>query len=41
VETAEQAAILTENGCDSAQGYLYSRPVPKAEFMGLLEVAPV
>jgi diguanylate cyclase (GGDEF)-like protein/PAS domain S-box-containing protein len=36
VETAEQAAFLTENGCDSAQGYLYSRPVPKAEFMGLL-----
>lgn len=28
VETAEQAAILTELGCDIAQGYYFSRPVP-------------
>ncbi|MFN3397782.1 MAG: putative bifunctional diguanylate cyclase/phosphodiesterase, partial [Sulfurimicrobium sp.] len=28
VETAEQAAILTELGCDMAQGYYFSRPVP-------------
>jgi diguanylate cyclase (GGDEF)-like protein len=27
VETAGQAARLTELGCDAAQGYLYSRPV--------------
>ena len=25
---AEQAAILTELGCDMAQGYYFSRPVP-------------
>lgn len=29
VETAEQAAFLHENGCQVAQGFLYSRPLPK------------
>ena len=28
VETEEQLALLAEAGCDIAQGYLYSRPVP-------------
>ena len=28
VETVEQAAKVVELGCDSVQGYLYSRPVP-------------
>ncbi|MBU2663939.1 EAL domain-containing protein [Actinoplanes bogorensis] len=28
VETAEQVALLRELGCDRAQGYYYSRPVP-------------
>ncbi|HET7294076.1 MAG TPA: EAL domain-containing protein [Vicinamibacteria bacterium] len=28
VETAEQQALLRERGCDVAQGYLLSRPVP-------------
>jgi diguanylate cyclase (GGDEF)-like protein len=32
VETAEQFAALQEFGCDEVQGYLYSRPVPSAEF---------
>ena len=27
VETPEQAALLTEFGCDYAQGYLYSKPI--------------
>ena len=30
VETAEQADLLIELGCDRAQGYLYSRAVPAA-----------
>ncbi len=32
VETAEQMQFLRERGCDSAQGYWFSRPQPKAEF---------
>ncbi|OWV72410.1 diguanylate cyclase [Rhizobium sp. R339] len=35
VETAEQAAFLAANGCGSAQGFLYSRAVPKAEIIAL------
>jgi EAL domain-containing protein (putative c-di-GMP-specific phosphodiesterase class I) len=35
VETVEQAAVLQKYGCDIAQGYLYSKPIPKAEFEGL------
>jgi diguanylate cyclase (GGDEF)-like protein/PAS domain S-box-containing protein len=32
VETAEHAEILRDLGCDLAQGYHYSRPVPLADF---------
>lgn len=32
VETAEQARLLTEMGCERGQGYLYGRPVPGDEF---------
>ncbi|MEE3716373.1 EAL domain-containing protein [Tumidithrix elongata RA019] len=32
VETEEQLAFLTQNGCDRMQGYLFSRPVPPEEF---------
>ncbi|WP_018872596.1 bifunctional diguanylate cyclase/phosphodiesterase [Thioalkalivibrio sp. ALJ16] len=32
VETARQAEILQELDCHTAQGYLYSRPVPFGEF---------
>jgi diguanylate cyclase (GGDEF)-like protein/PAS domain S-box-containing protein len=32
VETQEQLAYLRNHGCDEVQGYLFSRPVPAAEF---------
>ncbi len=32
VETATQLAMVRGFGCDEAQGYYYSRPVPAAEF---------
>ncbi|MFA6014801.1 MAG: EAL domain-containing protein [Gallionellaceae bacterium] len=35
VETPEQAAILDAYGCHIAQGYLYSRPIPKSAFEAL------
>jgi EAL domain-containing protein (putative c-di-GMP-specific phosphodiesterase class I) len=36
VETAAQRDLLAAAGCDYAQGYLYSRPVPPDEFARLL-----
>ncbi|PDT34830.1 GGDEF domain-containing protein [Rhizobium sp. M10] len=35
VETAEQAAFLAANGCGTAQGFLYSKALPKTEIMAL------
>ena len=40
VETAEQLAELRGLGCESAQGYLFSRPVPAGEMEQLLERDP-
>jgi len=37
VETEQQRDLLVAAGCDYAQGYLYSRPVPPEEFEELLE----
>ncbi len=37
VETAQQRDILKSIGCDYAQGYLYSKPVPADEFEALLK----
>ncbi len=36
VETNEQASFLAKCGCDTAQGFLYSRPIPADEFDKLL-----
>lgn len=36
VETTQQLELLTEIGCDFAQGYLLSKPLPKDEFEKLL-----
>jgi len=36
VETEEQAKFLTLMRCDQAQGYLFARPMPAAEFKDLL-----
>ena len=37
VETVEQAKALEDRGCDLAQGYLFSRPVPADELTKLLD----
>lgn len=36
VETQEQLTFLREQGCDEAQGYLISRPVPEMDFERLM-----
>ena len=36
VESREQAEFLRDAGCDVAQGYYYSKPVPTEEFEKLL-----
>ena len=37
VETKEQADILTKMDCDELQGYYYSKPVPKDDFISFLK----
>ncbi len=39
VETAAQAAMLTEARCEMAQGFLYARPLPAADFAGWLRAS--
>lgn len=36
IETEEQYHLLKELGCDEAQGYYFSHPVPPKEFARLL-----
>ena len=33
IETPEQLAFLSHNGCEMGQGYLFSKPLPPAEFI--------
>ena len=37
VETAEQFAFTTAEGCDQVQGYHVSRPLPLAEFLSFVD----
>jgi EAL domain-containing protein (putative c-di-GMP-specific phosphodiesterase class I) len=37
VETREQLEFLRMRGCDSAQGYFFSRPLPAPEMVRWLE----
>jgi EAL domain-containing protein (putative c-di-GMP-specific phosphodiesterase class I) len=37
VETENQQAFLLESGCNSMQGYLYSRPLAADDMMELLQ----
>lgn len=41
VETALQESILKDINCDVGQGYLYSRPLPKDDFLDYLKKNPV
>jgi diguanylate cyclase len=36
IETQEQGEFLRENGCDKAQGFYYSKPLPAAQLRALL-----
>lgn len=41
VETGHQRDVLTEMGCDYAQGFLYAHPLPADRFTGMLETMAV
>jgi EAL domain-containing protein (putative c-di-GMP-specific phosphodiesterase class I) len=40
VETEDHLALLRETGCNMAQGYLFSRPLPRAELVTWLKSWP-
>lgn len=37
VETEKMAQLLSEMGCDFLQGYLYSKPIPKDDFVAFMK----
>ena len=37
VETERQLSFLKKIGCDMAQGYLFSRPIPVTEFEQMIQ----
>ena len=37
VETPEQAEWLTASGCDYLQGFYFSRPIPKKDFLAIMK----
>jgi EAL domain-containing protein (putative c-di-GMP-specific phosphodiesterase class I) len=37
VETIEMVNALKELGCDYFQGYYYSRPIPKTDFVAFIK----
>ncbi len=41
VETAEQARLLRDCGCDAIQGYFVNRPMARESFTGVLGARPV
>ena len=41
VETTAQAAFLINERCEEAQGYLYAKPLPAAEFEAYLRSRPL
>jgi EAL domain-containing protein (putative c-di-GMP-specific phosphodiesterase class I)/GGDEF domain-containing protein len=41
VETAEMLDIVTQSGCDEAQGYLYGRPMEPTDFVAWYQGQPV
>ncbi len=40
VETLDQLRFLRAQGCDAAQGYYFSKPLPEAEFAALAARRP-
>lgn len=40
VETEQQREVLAHQGCHAYQGYLFSRPLPLAEFVSYVEQTP-
>ncbi len=41
IETKQQMQLLLEAGCDYGQGYLFSKPLPKEQFMSLLTTSQI